>query len=302
MEHKHDENIVNKYEDALKKYATDLNDNEVARQVKELTDKHKAENNTPETIKSLIGFIDLTSLGTSDTQESILAMVEKVNKIDSERPDMPVPAALCVYPNMAGLVKDSLEADNVRIACVAGGFPSAQTFPEIKTAETSLCIMDGADEIDTVMPVGKYLSGDYEGMADEIDEIKAACGTHKLKVILETGALGSMENVKKASILAMYAGADFIKTSTGKQQPAATPEAAYTMCQAIREYYEQTGTRIGFKPAGGISTVHDALVYYTIVKEVLGEEWLNNGLFRLGTSRLANLLLSDILGQEVKWF
>lgn len=294
MEHKHDENIVNKYEDALKKYATDLNDNEVVRQAKELTDKHKAENNTPETIKSLIGFIDLTSLGTSDTQESILAMVEKVNKIDSERPDMPVPAALCVYPNMAGLVKDSLEADNVRIACVAGGFPSAQTFPEIKTAETSLCIMDGADEIDTVMPVGKYLSGDYEGMADEIDEIKAACGTHKLKVILETCELKTASDIKKASILCMYSGADFIKTSTGKGSKGATPEAAYIMCKAIKEYYIETDRKVGFKAAGGIKTADDALTYYTIVKEVLGKEWLTPELFRIGATGLLDNLMADI--------
>ena len=205
-------------------------------------------------------------------------------------------------PKSTETVRDTLEVDAVHITCVSGGFPSSQTFPEVKVAETAMAIMEGADEIDIVISVGKFLAGDYEAMCDEIQELKETCKERTLKVILETGALGSMENVKKASILAMYAGADFIKTSTGKQQPAATPEAAYVMCQAIREYYEQTGTRIGFKPAGGLSTVHDALVYYTIVKEVLGEEWLNNSLLRLGTSRLANLLLSDILGQEVKWF
>ena len=165
-----------------------------------------------------------------------------------------------------------------------------------------MAILDGADEIDIVIAVGKFLSGDYEGLCDEISELKETCKDKHLKVILETGALGSAANIKKAAILSMYSGADFIKTSTGKQQPAATPEAAYVMCQAIKEYYEQTGNKIGFKPAGGINSVNDALVYYTIVKEVLGEEWLTNKLFRLGTSRLANLLLSEILEKEVKYF
>ena len=160
----------------------------------------------------------------------------------------------------------------------------------------------GADEIDIVIPVGKFLSGDYEGMCDEIQELKDVCGDKHLKVILETSALGSAENIKKASILAMYSGADFIKTSTGKEKPAATPEAAYVMCQAIKEYFLETGRKIGFKPAGGINTIEDAINYYTIVKELLGKEWLTNELFRIGTSRLANLLLSDILGEETKFF
>ena len=195
---------------------------------------------------------------------------------------------------MAEIVNDTLEADHVNIACVSGGFPSSQTFTEVKVAETAMALHAGADEIDIVIPVGKFLEGDYEGMCDEIDK--------HLKVILETGALKTASNIKKASILSMYSGADFIKTSTGKENPAATPEAAYVMCNAIKEYHRETGRKIGFKPAGGINTVKDALTYYTIVKEVLGKEWLNNQLFRLGTSRLANLLLSDILGQETKFF
>ena len=160
----------------------------------------------------------------------------------------------------------------------------------------------GADEIDIVISVGKFLSGDYEGMCDEIQELKDVCSDKHLKVILETGALDTAANIKKASILAMYSGADFIKTSTGKEKPAATPEAAYVMCQAIKEYFLETGRKIGFKPAGGINTVEDAINYYTIVKELLGKEWLTNELFRIGTSRLANLLLSDILGEETKFF
>ena len=211
-------------------------------------------------------------------------------------------AAICVYPNFAEIVKDTLEVEDVKIACVSGGFPSSQTFSEIKVAETAMALLDGADEIDVVISVGKFLSGDYEAMCDEIQELKDTCKERHLKVILETGALKTASNIKKAALLAMYSGADFVKTSTGKQQPAATPEAAYVMCQAIKEYYEQTGNKVGFKPAGGINTVADAVNYYTIVKEVLGEEWLNNSLFRLGTSRLANLLLSDILGKETKFF
>ncbi len=207
-----------------------------------------------------------------------------------------------MYPNFAAIVKNTLEVDGVNIACVSGGFPSSQTFIEVKVAETALAIADGADEIDIVISIGKFLSGDYEGMCEEIQELKEVCKERHLKVILETGALKSASNIKKASILSMYSGADFIKTSTGKQQPAATPEAAYVMCEAIKEYYQKTGIKIGFKPAGGINTVNDAIIYYTIVKELLGEEWLDNQLFRLGTSRLANLLLSDIKGEEIKFF
>ena len=207
-----------------------------------------------------------------------------------------------MYPNFAAIVKNTLEVDGVNIACVSGGFPSSQTFIEVKVAETALAIADGADEIDIVISIGKFLSGDYEGMCEEIQELKEVCKERHLKVILETGALKSASNIKKASILSMYSGADFIKTSTGKQQPAATPEAAYVMCEAIKEYYQKTGNKIGFKPAGGINTVNDAIIYYTIVKELLGKEWLDNQLFRLGTSRLANLLLSDIKGEEIKFF
>ena len=227
---------------------------------------------------------------------------EKVNEFDNEFPDMKNVAAICVYPNFADIVKNTLQVDGINIACVSGGFPSSQTFIEVKVAETALAIADGADEIDIVISIGKFLSGDYETMCEEIQELKDVCKEHHMKVILETGALKSTSNIMKASILSMYSGADFIKTSTGKQQPAATPEAAYVMCQAIKEYYDKTGNKVGFKPAGGINTVNDAVIYYTIVKEILGEEWLDNQWFRLGTSRLANLLLSEIKGEEMKFF
>lgn len=291
-----------KYDIALGKYETNLDDDKIAQETAALIEKHLSENDTAEVKKFLFHCIDLTTLKCTDSEQSVMKFTEKVNEFDDKYPDLDNVAAICVYPNMAEIVNDTLEADHVNIACVSGGFPSSQTFTEVKVAETAMALHAGADEIDIVIPVGKFLEGDYEGMCDEIEELKEVCGDKHLKVILETGALKTASNIKKASILSMYSGADFIKTSTGKENPAATPEAAYVMCNAIKEYHRETGRKIGFKPAGGINTVKDALTYYTIVKEVLGKEWLNNQLFRLGTSRLANLLLSDILGQETKFF
>ena len=295
-------NEVSKYDEMLKLYNTNLNDDDVKAKVAELIEKKVPENETEEVKKVLFNCIDLTTLKTTDSEESVLKFTEKVNDFDDKYPDLPSVAAICVYPCFAQIVSQSLQVENVEVACVSAGFPSSQTFPEIKVAETALALKDGATEIDIVISVGKFLSGDYEGMCDEIVELKEVCGEHHLKTILETGALGSCSNIKKASLLAMYSGADFIKTSTGKQEPAATPEAAYVMCQAIKEYYAKTGVKVGFKPAGGINCVRDAVIYYTIVKEVLGKEWLSNKTFRLGTSRLANLLLSEILGENVKFF
>lgn len=295
-------NNHNKYNEALSKYNTALKDDEVAAATAKLIEKHLEENNTKDVKKFLFHCIDLTTLKCTDSEPSVMQFTQRVNDFVDKYPDLDNVAAICVYPNMAEIVNDTLEADNVNIACVSGGFPSSQTFIEVKVAETSLALHAGADEIDIVISVGKFLSGDYEGMCDEIEELKDVCGEKHLKVILETGALATAENIKKASILSMYSGADFIKTSTGKEKPTATPEAAYVMCQAIKEYFLETGRKVGFKPAGGINTVEDALTYYTIVKEVLGKEWLNNELFRLGTSRLANLLLSDITGEETKFF
>ncbi len=293
---------MSKYEEALAKYNTDLSDEAVRNAVKQLIAEKVHENDTAEVKKFLMGSVELTSLKTTDSDESILALTEQVNRFDETYPALPHVATLCVYPCFARTVAESLEVDGVEIACVAGNFPSSQALTEIKVAETALALKDGATEIDIVMPVGKFLSGDYEGVADEIGELKAVCGDKKLKVILETGCLKTASNIKKAAIIAMYAGADYIKTSTGKLEPAATPEAAYVMCQAIKEYYDQTGIQIGFKPAGGLNSVMDALIYYTIVKEVLGKEWLTNQWFRLGTSRLENMLLSEVIGKETKFF
>ncbi len=291
-----------KYDAALAKYNTRLDDAEIAAKVAQLIAEKVLGNNTEEVKKFLFHCIDLTTLNTTDSDESVMKFTQKVNRFDDEFPDMENVAAICVYPCFAEIVKSTLEVEDVNIACVSAGFPSSQTFTEVKVAETAMALMEGADEIDIVISVGKFLSGDYESVCEEIQELKEVCKEHHLKVILETGALKTASNIMKASILSMYSGADFIKTSTGKQQPAATPEAAYVMCRAIKEYYETTGNKVGFKPAGGINTVNDAIIYYTIVKEVLGEEWLDNRWFRLGTSRLANLLLSDIKGEEMKFF
>ena len=294
--------VQSKYELALSKYNTHLHDDEIMMKVGQLIEKHLGENNNIDVKKEIFHCIDLTTLKCTDSEESVMKFTEKVNEFVDKYPDLENVAAICVYPNMAEIVSDSLEADNVKIACVSGGFPSSQTFMEVKVAETAMAIHAGAEEIDIVMPIGKFLCGDYEGMCDEIGELKDICGEKPLKVILETGALRTASNIKKAAILAMYAGADFIKTSTGKEAISATPEAALIMCEAIKEYHRETGRKVGFKAAGGIDSVKKALAYYTIVKEVLGEEWLNNGLFRIGTSRLTNLLLSDIIGEEVKFF
>ena len=301
-ESQHFDEMQSKYALALSKYNTHLHDDEVRIKVDKLIQNKLDENDNLEVKKLLLNCIDLTTLKCTDTEESVLKFTEKVNDLSDTYPDIPSVAAICVYPNMAEIVNDTLEADGVNIACVSGGFPSSQTFMEVKVAETAMALHCGADEIDIVMPVGKFLSGDYEGVCDEISEIKDICGDKKLKVILETGVLMTAENIKKASLICMYSGADFIKTSTGKEAISATPDAALVMCEAIHEYYKETGRKVGFKAAGGINTVKKALAYYTIVKEVLGNEWLNNEWFRIGASSLANPLLKEITGQEIQLF
>ena len=292
-----------KYEQALSQYNFELNDADIKAKVRDIIATKVPENDTLDVKKFLFGSIELTTLKPTDSDVSVMAFTERVNAFDNEYPNLPHVATICVYPCFAEIVKDTLEVEGVEIACVSGSFPSSQARIEVKVAETALAVKDGATEIDIVMPVGKFLSGDIEGVCDEISELKAICGENvPMKVILETGCLGTASNIKKASILAMYAGADYIKTSTGKEKISATPEAAYVMCQAIKEYYEKTGIQIGFKPAGGLNTVMDAIIYYTIVKEVLGEKWLTNKYLRLGTSRLANLLLSEIEGEGIKFF
>lgn len=291
-----------KYEQAFEKFNLSQTDEQVSAAVRQLVADNRDKYDNAEVLKQLLSTVELTTLKVTDSQESVLRFTENVNRFADEHPELPPLATICVYPNFAKIVSESLEADGVKVACVVGGFPSSQTFIEIKTAETALAVHDGADECDMVLSVGTFQSGDYETCADEIAEIKAACNEKPLKVILETGALKTAEAIKKASILSMYAGADFIKTSTGKIEVAATLEAAYVMCSAIKEYHALTGQYIGFKAAGGIKTTAEAIDFYTVVRELLGEDYIKQGLFRIGTSRLANLLVSDILGEDVKPF
>lgn len=290
------------YEQALNQYNLNITDEEVKAAVKKIIEEKVHENDNLGVKKFLLGSVEYTTLSVSDTEEKVLQMVENINKFDSEYPDLPHVATICTYPKFAALVANSLEVDGVEVCCVSGAFPSSQTFLEVKTIETSLAIKDGATNIDIVLPVGNFLSGDYETVCDTVNELKQTCGDVDMKVILETGALKTAKNIKTAAILSMYAGADFIKTSTGKEAGGATAEAVYVMCQAIKEYHEKTGIMIGLKPSGGINSVMDAIIYYTIVKEVLGKEWLDNYYFRLGTSRLPNMLLTEILGKEIKFF
>lgn len=291
-----------KYEQAFEKFDLSQTDEQVSAAVRQLVANNRDKYDNAEVLKQLLSTVELTTLKVTDSQESVLRFTENVNRFADEHPELPPLATICVYPNFAKIVSESLEADGVKVACVVGGFPSSQTFIEIKTAETALAVHDGADECDMVLSVGTFQSGDYETCADEIAEIKAACNEKPLKVILETGALKTAEAIKKASILSMYAGADFIKTSTGKIEVAATLEAAYVMCSAIKEYHALTGQYIGFKAAGGIKTTAEAIDFYTVVRELLGEDYIKQGLFRIGTSRLANLLVNDILGEDVKPF
>lgn len=293
---------LNQYEQAFAQYDLTQSDEQVADAVADIIAQNREKYNTQEVKERLLGTIELTTLTVTDSQESVMRFTENVNRWSNEHPELPSLATICVYPNFAGIVHDTLEVDDTKVACVSGGFPSSQTFLEVKTIETALAIKDGAEEIDMVLSVGTFFSGDYETCADEISEMKATCGDIPLKVILETGELKTAYNIKKASILAMYAGADFIKTSTGKVAVAATPEAAYTMCRAIKEYQQMTGRTVGFKAAGGIKTVDEAVNFYTIVAEILGEDYIKKGHFRIGTSRLANLLASAIVGEEIKPF
>ncbi len=294
--------MADKYQDTVAKSQVTTDDEKVKAEVAKILADEMEANRTADVMKLLFNCIDLTTLKSTDSPQSVARFTERVNDFENEHGDLPPVAAICVYPNFAPVVRTVLDVTEVNIACVAGCFPSSQSFPEVKVAETALAVEGGADEIDIVMNLGNFLDGDWEEVCDEISELKHSCRDAHLKVILETGALKTAENIRAASILAMYSGADFIKTSTGKEYPGASLEAAYIMCQCIKEYYDQTGRMVGFKPAGGVSTTDEAIAYYTIVKHVLGEKWLDNESFRIGASRLANNLLSDILGVETKFF
>lgn len=285
--------LVSKHQTALQRHPFTLSDKEVSNKISQIISEGFDENNNINIYRLLYSCIDLTSLNTTDTRDHIWRLTQKVNDFENSNPEINNVATLCVYPNFVATVKEALTAD-VKIASVTGGFPSAQTFTEVKIAETALAVAEGADEVDVPMNIGLFLNEEYEEMCDELSEIKFACHEAQMKVILETGALQSTENIHKASVLALYSGADFIKTSTGKGYEGASPEAAYVMCTAIKSYYEKTGNKVGFKAAGGIATIEDAVKYYTIVKAILGKEWCNKELFRIGTSKLSEILLKKI--------
>lgn len=292
---------MSKFDDLFKLYNCNLNDVEVKNNIDRILADNFESNNNVEVYKQCLSQIDLTSLNGTDTNAQVIAMCEKVNGFKAAYPHLPNVGAICVYPSMVPVVKENLKED-IGIASVAAGFPSSMTFIEVKVAETAMAVAEGATEIDVVISIGKFLEGNFEEMYEELTELKAACRNAHLKVIIESGALQSVSNIKKASLIAMAAGADFIKTSTGKIPVAATLEATYVMCSAIKEWYEKTGVKVAYKPAGGIVTTEDAVKHYTIVKALLGEEWLNNKMFRFGASRLANNLLTSIEGREVVYF
>lgn len=285
----------------LAQYNRTFSDAEISKAIADAKETAK-EMASVDSYKLAFSCIDLTSLNSNDTVKKIKGMTSKVNEFKASFPEMPNVGAICVYPNFVKTVRDTLNVEGVNIASVTGGFPSSQTFLEIKTQETRLCVQRGADEVDMVISIGEFLDEDFPLISHEVKKIRKAAGDAHLKVILESGNLENADNIYKASIISMNAGGDFIKTSTGKEKVGATFEAAYVMCSAIKDYYEDTNEKIGFKPAGGISSPEDAMIYLAIVKNVLGEEWLNNKLFRFGASRLANNLLSAIYDKEVSYF
>ncbi len=302
-EHEHEhEHKFSKYQEAILNSNVCVDDEKVADKVAEIIAKHADENKNQEVYKFLLNTIDLTTLSSEDSEKSVTEFVQKVNDFESNYPMYKNVAAICVYSRFAEIVRASLEVSEVNIAVCSANFPSSQSRLEVKVTETALAVMDGANEVDIVFNLGLYRDGAYEELCDEISEIKEAAKNAHLKVILETGALKTAENIRNASILSMYSGADFIKTSTGKMYPGASLEAAYVMCKCIKEYYDKHGVMKGFKASGGIRTTEDAVKYYTIVKEVLGEKWLTNEYFRIGASSLANNLFADIAQSEEKPF
>jgi len=294
---------LDKYHQAVADSKVTADDAAVKAAVEKIISEHLQENMNKQVYKTIFNSIDLTTLTSTDSPQSVARFTERVNAFDNEYPQLPNVAAICVYPNFVPVVRTVLDVTDVEIAAVSGAFPSSQTFPEVKVAETALAVEGGADEIDIVFNLGNYFDGDFEEVCDEISELKHSTRGGKLKVILETGALRTAEHIKAASVLSLYSGADFLKTSTGKEYPGASLEAAYVMASCIKEYYEKTGNRVGFKASGGVRTTEDAVKYYTIIKEVLGEEWLSNEYFRIGASSLANAVLADLVDQPgIKFF
>ena len=284
------------------KFNIEVDENAVNSTISAIREKAKSRHEDKELLKKCFSLIDLTTLNSTDSIERGELFAKRVNELTKQYPDMPNVAAICVYPTLVSSVRENLTAKGVRIASVAAGFPASQTFIDIKLSECQMALSMGADELDVVISLGYFLEGDYFTVYSELQQIKEIAGDAQVKVILETGAMPSLSDIRLASFLAMEAGADFIKTSTGKIDVAATPEALLVMCEAAKEYHKKTGRMVGIKPAGGMVNSPDAVLFYSIVEEVLGQQWLNNTWLRLGASRLADNLLSDIMGEKIQYF
>ena len=290
------------YANHLKEYAAAPSETQVAEEVAHLKSTAKGNENI-DVYKFCYSTIDLTTLSCNDSEESVTKFAKRAVEFYNAYPDIPNVASICVYPSFVETVGLAVDGSPMRITSVAGGFPASQTFLEVKMLEVAMAVENGADEVDIVMNVGKMLTGEYDEAANEVEVLRQEAGEETiLKVIIESGALKTPDLIRKASLLSMFAGADFVKTSTGKIDVAATPEAAVVMCHAIKDYYEKTGRKVGFKAAGGVRTAEDAALYYTIVKEILGEEWITTDLFRIGASSAANNIISSIVGEPVKFF
>ena len=289
------ETNTTKYTEAFDAFAPALSLEEIDRRISEILQEGYERNNTREVKKFLHSTIDLTTLAGADTEEKVAQLVGSVNDFEGTE-DVPSVAAICVYPNFVKTVREVLTASGVQVACVSGAFPASQSFTEVKIAETALAIAAGADEIDIVLNLGAFLSGDYLEASTEIEEQKATARGAHLKVILETGALKEPELIRRASILALFSGADFLKTSTGKEYPGADLRAAYILCSVLKEYKDKHGEQRGVKFSGGIRSAEEAVKYYTLVEAILGKEWLDNRFFRIGASSLVGSLQKEILG------
>ena len=290
------------YSKMLAEYGPAMSEQEVADFVAMAREKSVRNQNT-DVYKLCYSTIDLTTLTEKDSVESVGKFVKKAVDFQSHFPNIPNVASICVFPLFVDVVGLGVEGTDIGVTSVAAGFPASQTFVEVKMLEVSMAVENGADEIDVVINVGQMLEGDYEPMTNEIAMLREEAGPDTIfKVIIESGALQTPELIRKASLLSMFAGADFVKTSTGKIPVAATPEAAVVMCTAIRDYYQKTGRKVGFKAAGGIRSAEEAALFYTIVEEILGKEWCCPALWRIGASSLANGLISAIEGTEVKYF
>lgn len=284
------------------KFDIEVNDNEVLSAINSIKQGVSQRLSDKKLLKKCFSLIDLTTLNSTDSVERCEHLTQRVNEFPEHFANIPNVAAICIYPSLVPAVKQTLTAKGIKIASVAAGFPASQTFINIKLSECQMCVDVGADELDVVISLGYFLEGDYFTVFSELQQIKEVAEKAKVKVILETGALPTLSHIRLASFLAMEAEADFIKTSTGKIDVAATPEAVYVMCCAAKEYYELTGRMVGIKPAGGMASAADAILYYSIVETVLGDKWLNNKYLRFGASSLADKLLSDITEQKVLYF